>query len=292
MSERFPLRKEFLYFVKERWSIHIKRKTGQPPPWTNDEILRTYRFCNVRREDDRVTRWIHDEWLNPHKNDYDTIIFAMGLARIVNLPSMLELIGYPERWNPDRFERIMIDRKDHGFRTFNSAYMINAVGAVKGGYKATYLARCVLAPLWKDRKHLGELLRRSVTLDELHKAIMRNHGFGAGFMAAQVIADVKWTPAGKKASDWDTFASWGPGSRRGLNRVCGLDARKPWKLEEWKTQLMELRHVVLPKLPLELRNLDNQNLQNCLCEFSKYMKAKTNEGRPKQYFKPSEQEYL
>ena len=58
---------DLVYWIKERQAIHERRKAGQPPPWTKDEILRTYRFCNVRREDDRVTRWIHENWLRPNE---------------------------------------------------------------------------------------------------------------------------------------------------------------------------------------------------------------------------------
>lgn len=291
-NEQFPLFEEFVTFITERWSIHQKRLKGLPPPWTEDPILHTFRFTNVRREDDRVTRWIHAEWLRPHETDYDTVVFAMCVARLLNLPAALEAVGYPTdgRWM-GRFKRVMAERSAQGLPVFTAAYMINAVGATKGELKSDYLARRVLPPLWEARRALGSTLRTAPTLRALHEQLLTFHGFGGGFMSAQVIADVKWTPAGKKKEDWDTFAAWGPGSRRGLGWVCG-DRGRNWKEEEWYETLLELRKVLLPCLPKALRTLDSQNLQNCLCEGFKYFKTKYAGARPKQFFRAKPGQYL
>ena len=54
MTDYIPL----FYWVAERERIRVRKESGQPFPWTDDPILATYRFCNVRREDDRVTIWV------------------------------------------------------------------------------------------------------------------------------------------------------------------------------------------------------------------------------------------
>ena len=290
-SKKFPLLQEFIYFIKERWSIHVKRSTGAPPPWTADSILQKYRFTNVRRSDDRVTRHIHGTWLLPHQEDLPTVIFAMCLARTVNLPSMLEELGYPYKWDPARFVKLMEARKAAGERSWTAAYVINAVGAAKGQSKASYLAASVLSPVWAVRRQLSAVALAEASLRAFHARLMQCHGFGGGFMAAQVVADLKYIPPLNAATDWHTFAYSGPGSRRGLNRLCGRDVKARWNEEEWHATLMELRATVLPKLPAELRELDAQGLQNCGCEFDKYQRAVLSQGRPKQYFKASEEAY-
>ena len=98
MSKKFPGLDRFIYYLNERWSIHQKRLKDLPPPWTNDQALRKYRFCQIRREDDRVTRWIHENWLRPHADDPD-LWHAMCVARIgFNLPATLEIVKWPEPW--------------------------------------------------------------------------------------------------------------------------------------------------------------------------------------------------
>lgn len=48
----------FLYFINQRESVRIKKDAGLPAPWT-DEILQKYKFTNVRRRDDRHTKYVH-----------------------------------------------------------------------------------------------------------------------------------------------------------------------------------------------------------------------------------------
>lgn len=52
---------EFVWFVRERAAIALKKKLCLPQPWTDDFILRTGKFGNVWRELDRGTRWELDK---------------------------------------------------------------------------------------------------------------------------------------------------------------------------------------------------------------------------------------
>lgn len=284
------LLKELAAFVKEREAIHQRRLAGEEPPWTRDPILTTYRFCNVRREDDRVTRWIHSRWLLPHRRDLGACVFAMTVARLVNWIPSLEAIGWPVPWEVKRFTTVLDELRDSGAKAFTSAYMIHA-DAHATGTKAAYLGERVLTPVWEGREELAAGLERDRMLRKLHMALTEYRDLGS-FMAGQIVADVKWTPVGQLALDWTSFAAPGPGSRRGMSWVSFGHPDYRWLEEEWQEALGELRARILPKLPPELRNLDNQNLQNCLCEFSKYMKVRSGLGRPKQYFTPSKEPYV
>lgn len=274
--------KQFAAFIKERWAIHQRRAKGLPAPWTDDPILQQYRFCNVRREDDRVTRWIHQHWLPGRQQPW----FAMVVARMVNWPDTLAELTYPVPWKPEKFVKIMNARKARGEKIFTGAYMIRAIEAKEGETKADYLAKYVFSPLWKRRNEVLYLRN----LQDWYDWLLPNYGMGS-FIAAQVVADLKWHDQWRSAPDWATFAAPGPGSRRGLNRVLGREVTAPWRDEEWSLAHAQLRERILKLLPLTLKDLDAQNLQNCLCEFDKYMRVKNGEGRPKQLFKPSKEGY-
>src|SRR4051794_37958520 len=43
-------------FAADRQAIFEARIAGQPAPWTTDEILQRYRFCNAFRAADRVSQ--------------------------------------------------------------------------------------------------------------------------------------------------------------------------------------------------------------------------------------------
>ena len=44
-----------------------------------------------------------------------------------------------------------------------------------------------------------------------------------------------------------------------------------------------------PKTRKLIGEIDAQDVQNCLCEWDKYQRAKNGEGRPKQNFKPKDE---
>jgi hypothetical protein len=53
----------FWYWISERHSIFLRRQEGKPKPWTDDPILRDYKFTNPFRENDRGTVWLRENFL-------------------------------------------------------------------------------------------------------------------------------------------------------------------------------------------------------------------------------------
>lgn len=270
-------------WVKEREQIRVKKEAGKPQPWTSDPILQQYRFCNAFREDDKVTRWIHLNWVKPNSEDRD-LWFAMVVARNVNLPATLGALGYPVPWDSRWFLSVLEQLKSSGTTIYNNAYMIRA-SANKGLSKAKYLVDEVFTPLWEKR----EVLRPKVvdTLEGFHTRLQGCFGLGS-FMAAQVIADAKHVGMLRHTADWWEFAASGPGSRRGLNRVLGRAVDSTWDERHWRDELGKLRSLLVHAfVEGGLPWCDAQNTQNQLCEFDKYERARLGEGRPKQKYSPA-----
>ena len=286
--EKFPLLDRFIWYLNERWAIHQRRLRGDAPPWTDDEALRRWRFCQVRREDDRVTRWIHAEWLRPHADDPD-LWHAMCVARTFNLPTTLSAIGWPEPWGRRSATALDTARslQRGGARVFTAAYMVNTHGT-HGGVLWSSLYDCplieytkmVMDKLWAAR---GELRpRRGETLRDVYDRLAAQFGIGT-FMANQVVADAKWGDALRRAPDWATFAASGPGSLRGMNRLRGRPLNARWNEAEWHAALLDARKALAPSLPKAIRGLDAQNVEHGLCELDKWCRCQEG-GRPKQAF--------
>lgn len=277
---------KFAAFIVEREHIRILREDRkQPAPWTNDKILRTYRFCNVRREDDRVTRWIARHWRDKFA-DYPQLWFALVVARLVNHPPTLKQLALPGRWNAQQFVKTLHQRARQQKKVFGSAYIVSTNGRAMD--KAEYLAEQVLTPMWKNRSTINALLSNDPTCRRVFTHLNEYQGMGS-FMTAQVIADLKYVPPLDQASDWWTFAASGPGSRRGLNRVLGNDVKAPWMEDEWFAALNLVSKQVMPYLrTVNIARLHAQDIQNCLCEFDKYERVRLSEGRPRQLFTPHE----
>jgi len=276
----YPHAQEFIDFILERERIRLAKEAGHPRSlWTKDPILGTYRFCNVRREDDRVTRWIAKHLRKPYQHCED-LWFLITVARLLNLPESIETaLPFILPFQPSKFNAVLDLRRKAGMNTFNAAYIVSTNGNAMD--KVEYITSRVLKPLWKDRESL-----RPTINDDLfgwHAKLMTYDGLGS-FMAAQIVADMKYVKPLIRADDWWTFAASGPGSRRGLNRVMGVTPDAPWKRGAWEEALAGLISIVKARLKQQDIKLHAQDYQNCLCEFDKYRRAKEG-GRPKQIYK-------
>jgi len=269
---------EFAEFVSERHNIYLRRAAGHAQPWTDDPILRSYSFCNMYRELDKTTQWIAKNWRTPNQSDPD-LWFAMTIARNVNLPDTLEELGYPVPWNPDLFLAIMKGRVAGGERVYGPAYMIRA-GRTEGQVKATYQIEHQFNPAWEKREELRPKL--GMSLADYHRILLNHHGYGP-FLAAQIIADLKYAEPLRSAPDWFTWCSPGPGSMQGLNALVGRPLKAPWKGDEFRSEVNKLQKFINSRWDYE--PFHAQDTQNQLCEFSKYYKAKQGIINPKRKYK-------
>jgi len=259
-----------IMFMRKREQL---RKTGETKDW----ILNQYRFCNVHREDDRVTRWLRKHW----RWEYDSVPawWWFMVARTINWPPTLESI------KPYILERDLSVARDNlqwlkldGRKIFGSAYIISTNGRKMD--KITYITR-----LWSEALNRGQNLELDYqpTCLETHSRLLKIDGLGS-FMAAQVVGDMKNDGPLRIAPDIDTWAAPGPGSMRGLNRLHALNLKTKWGARNFLDQLNYDRDLVNEQLDCEIF-VDAQDFQNCLCEFDKYMRALKEEGRPKTNYK-------
>ncbi len=262
----------FLYWIREREQIRLLRKKKKPKPWTDDSILQSYRFCNVVRMDDKVSRWLLKHWYKPNF-DHPNMLIACALARFINLPTALEVIGFPKRWRPNAVKAKLRKHRDAGNNVFNGAYVVSGKDGLDKiesvvDFYVHPLKRCIVD---------------TNSMEQTWTHVLGHYGFGP-FMAGQVVADLRWAMKGKWR-DRNRWAPIGPGSRRGLNRLLEQDIKTPIKQEEFEKRLRQMIVTCETFLPLELTNrMEAMDWQNCLCEFDKYSRALLGEGRPKQLY--------
>jgi hypothetical protein len=267
---KFPLLNELVIFATERERIRIRKEKGEPKPWTKDPLLQQYSFTNVHREDDKQSRLIASGWRGPYAKEPD-LWFAMFVARLVNWWPTLREMEFPAPWNAHNFKTVLRAQMAAGEKVFSGAYIINQM--IKGGTgmpKGDYLAEFVLGPLWKARETCRP--RKDDTLESVCERWVQFKGVG-GFIAAQVIADMKYVSPLVNASDWYTWAASGPGSRRGLNLVLGRERDTSWEEGAWLAALQYLRTQYNTKVGDNSLQVHAQDMQNILCEFSKYKRG-------------------
>ena len=259
----------FVYWIKERESIRKQKDSGLPKPWTNDPIFQQYKFCNVEREQDRVTKWIKEHWRDPYST-HPNLWFAMVVARLFNWPDTLQTIGFPTINYPalkEGWRRRLKEQRENG-KVFTGAYLVSTNGVQMD--KIDYILDRVLTPIWER----GRIPNVDETLESYWKHLTQFDGLGS-FMAGQVIADLKYTPVLKDASDWWTFAPLGPGSKRGLNRVFDRPLEKSLRQDSAILEFRYLQNLVEKELNWLLPAHD---IQNVACEVDKYLRIKHGEG--------------
>ena len=238
----------FIYWVNARDAIWHRRQMGLPRDrWTTDPILRNYHFCNTERERDRGTieiRKVVDEF-GVFTNYLPEVYTA---ARMFNSAATLRVLlqgGF------DAVRRV----RDNGAIIFNTAYVVSTCGESMD--KIDYVERVV-----------SEVKKMTISRDSCASAFRRLRevsGLGS-FLAGQIVADLKNDRYLIGANDWETFSVMGPGSKKGLDFIFGPGTTE----KTYEERISSLATLVSGKIP----KLHRQDLQNCLCEFSKYMRVK------------------
>jgi len=272
------LYEDFYYWIDEREAVRLRREVEKlPKPWSTDPIFQTVRFCNIRREDDKVTKWIASNWREPHSTS-NNLAFSMCLARIVNWPPTLEQLGFPSQWHPTHFVAKMTALSGGGSnKIWGGAYMVTGGYSAGGETKQVIMAR-VLEDAFR-RTRPGTLSLNSLT--SAFDDISQTKGLGT-FLSAQVIADLKYTPLLQHAVDWWEFCAPGPGSTMGLNFLAN---RPPTQAIDEARFTYEVNRLFDPIFEGTGYRLTAHDIQNCLCEFSKYVRIKYLGGRAKTSFR-------
>jgi hypothetical protein len=287
-------RRDFLHWATERERVRLQRAAGKPAPWTKDQIIGRFRFCNVRRRHDRVSQWI-DERIIKGRED-SSLWVELALARCINYPDTINMLMEQGLW-PDRrtpmiptYWRGIGDalnkRMQSGQQTWTGAYIVRAESNSKVDWfewgKGRYVAQIVVGRLWNDRAKIEPNLR--FTVQRAHETLKDHYGWGS-FMAGQVVADLTYSPYLDKAPDLYTFAPLGPGSARGINRLCGRELTAPLKQAEAILIMQEMREALITA-DRSFSDLSLHDVQNIFCEVDKYLRVKFGEGRPRSLYRP------
>jgi hypothetical protein len=274
----------FVASAIERDAIHKRKEAGQAPPWTADPILANGHFCNVHREQDKVTRWITAHVIAPNTDDPD-LVFKIALARFLNEPEALARLHWPAQFNLAQIHDVLKAHAAQGGKLFRTeAYKPPMPG--KGEGTLPHLFEVVLPPIWREREELRP--RDGDTLQAFCDRWRGCYKIG-DFLAGQITADAKHVAPLFYAADWRTFAVPGPGSKRGLNRLCGRPIATSWSEAQWHATLLHLRSETEAAFAAAgLDPLDAQNVQNWLCEFDKYERARDAGGKPSRKYQAAD----
>lgn len=274
---------------------------------TADPIFQQYKFCNVFRELDRVTVWIREHIREPFA-DHEHLWFMLAIARFINWPPTLERLinstraTWPNQdgFRPENMAAHMEALKAAGHKVETGAYMIRAESRREKPWyswsKQRYVSEVALGGPWRDRHVIRDLLenRSYRPLQLVWEVFSGNRppeaalgwvGWG-GFMAGQVVADLRHTRYLCDAPDVGHWAPIGPGSSRGLNRLAGRPLNRLVKQEAGLAEMQRLQYIVNLNTAPHVPPMELMDIQNALCETDKYLRVRNGEGRPRALYRP------
>lgn len=255
-------KERFIYWVYERQNILDKKLNGYGKPLTDDVIFQEYHFTNVRREDDKVSKWLINNLYSPELNEAFTVIF---ISRFINRIESLEAIK----------DDLINGQWVNAYQTLKT----------KEANKETIFSSAYLQPEIKGYSRLDKIFYK--LFDEVHNRVIPTLTIEQAvnnlceikyigeFIAGQIAMDASIFMKGYWL-DKKTYAPLGPGSTRGLNRLFERTLTEKWDRYEYDSLLLELA------LELELRALD---IEHSLCEWDKYERILFNEGSYKRFYK-------
>lgn len=273
----------FYAFMAERETIRLKRLAGEPFPWTDDPILRQFKFTNVKRIHDKTTqafKSIYDE-AAPHATPRSVLI-TCATFRYFGTERFARALGFIDEFDPKCLIDVAATIRKAGDKVFTSAYMITMNG--KKGSKPDFVANEILLPLWEGASAVTAVAEHSRSWQQTADELRQFTGFkGSGFMAKEVLLDTMLCPAmwPNGITDEDTWTPCGPGARRGVARLLARAKtddlpstalggeqtffdimRIAWE-ERWS-------HWPSTFVPLTMHDIQFQ-----LCEWDKYERVRT-----------------
>lgn len=258
------------YWLNERHLIYLKKSGGLPKPWTDDKILQQWKFCNVFRNLDKTSAWFINHSLEPNWDDSPgMIVFNCFAFRAFNWVPTYEAISFDNWipiWNTEDVKKILARRVAREEKLISSAYMIR-------GYKNQPKHLSIpesLERIWTDKDYLADIAKSSNSLKETMQVVLDESYWGWGpFTAYQVILDLSYTWILKNAVDLDTWCSFGPGAKHGLEAIFpGIKASEYLSHTRWL--LEESPEFLGDHVPF----LNLQDVEYALCEVAKYLRIR------------------
>lgn len=290
-------------WIVDRYAVHIKKDIqGLPAPWTDNPVIREFRFTNVRREHDKETKWVIENICKAEMteaNKWMNLILFRMINKSETCKNFMPIDFDNIDWN--RIYQYVINAPENyvmftnAFKTSGvkgaAAKALGHVSAFKDSVNGVPPLVSVIEYCKKiyDEEELIVSLGNCVTAQEVFNSLQKVPGIGY-FLAYQIFVDYTYCPE----SLWseNEFVVAGPGARRGLDLVfesrAGLTYEEClfWLRDNWQDicdwlQLPWNPGEIFSDLESEDRHMNVMSLQNCHCEISKYIRAVNGTGRPR-----------
>lgn len=288
----------FYKFMEERQRIWYKKEILKLEfPWTDDPILRDYKFCNNCRESDRGSIYLIDRVINNASLTLEEKVFNIFVYRFFNVYGLFENIFEstlnPRTFEVQKYEKILEKAMESNIPIWSNAYIIcqaihDRTYGKRGKHIQVLLALKLLSIQINEYDYVGELKEVSSDHIEALRKITLVKMVGS-FLGGQILLDLTYLGIFKFGGN--DFCVIGPGASKGIEMMTGkslsnqdmiefcMDLRKHQGLKlpsDWE--------IIAYKSPYHKSQfLSLMNIQHVCCEYRKYLQWSNGQGKSKYY---------
>lgn len=285
-------------FAVERQNIFFKRLSQKSHPWTDDQILKKYKFTNAYRASDRVSQFLIRNVIYKGKSSREEVFFRTILFKFFNridtwemLEKELGEVSYSD-FSVKRYETILNKVFRSGKTIYSAAYIMPSAGRrFPSKFKhGTHLR--LLAKMMEDS--LPQRISACKNMRHAFEMLCSYPSIGP-FLGYQYLIDLNYSEI-INFSEME-FVIPGPGAKDGIKK-CFRDLGGLTEAEIIRVvtdrQEREFERLGLKFKSLWGRPLNLVDCQNLFCEVDKYarlahpdIKGLTGRTRIKQKFQAS-----
>ena len=263
-------------FAARRQRVFERRVAGEPGPWSEDEILRRFKFCNVFRAADRVSQYMI------RKVAYENCegVMADRLFRIVSFrtfsqpqtwESVTNLLGHAPTLNDlktGRFEHALDEIKRKRGGLYTGAFILCANKAF--GYDEKHHNYVALFKHMFLKHEAAERIYNAESLEEIVHFLQGFPLFGS-FMSYQIAIDLNYSDLIN--FNENDYTQAGPGALRGIKKAfVDFGDYKPADIIHL---MVDRQNEEFERLGLQFNGLWGRPLhaidcQGLFCELDKY----------------------
>lgn len=284
---------QFLYFIDERQETYRRRFVEEePPPWTDDRVLRRYHYCNVYRELDATTQYVMENVL-VDADDVD-VLFNVILFRLLNLPQSYEAIGgftpadeFDVDHTVDTLQAIQA-RED---QVFSPAYRIPAHRWVDSDSKVENIFYGIIKQdLLENLSLYAAGVLDAGSMEVAHETLTEIRGIG-GFLAYEFVTDLNYSLLPFHEND---FVNVGPGAQVGIEHIwpnaTDYEDHVYWLVENQERLFYEHDIKFFYWNGNREKRLTARDFEHATCEYSGYVRARRGEGGVRRFTPPEDTE--
>jgi thymidylate kinase len=265
-------------FAAERQAIFFRRFAKLPPPWTDDPILREFKFTNAYRASDRASQFLIKHVIYEGEQSPEEVFFRTILFKLFNkietwqlLTKEIEGIRYAD-YSFNRYDQVLTSAIASGQPIYSAAYIMPSGNGAFGTPRKHQAHLKLLERMMEDE--LPYRIAEARTMFTAFK-LLRSYPMIGDFLAYQYVSDLNYSTL----TDFNEmeFVVPGPGAHAGIHKcfesLGGLNESDLIKVVTVRQQA-EFERLGLQFQALWGRLLQLIDCQNLFCEVDKYARLK------------------